>query len=155
MPKAAAKTSSALPAGFGRKRRLLDVEIERLHLDPENPRLPEEVQGSKHPELLAHLYEHFDLEEIAEPMATHGYFDEEPLVAVPIDLPKKITPEQGKENKEYLKFLETCNFTVVEGNRRLATALILQDDALRKKLKARTWPPINKLVREDLEVLPG
>src|SRR5260370_20696970 len=154
MPKNVVKPHTKIPAGFGRKRRLLDVAIERLQLDPQNPRLPEEIQGSNQPEMLTHLYEHLDLEEIAEPMATHGYFDEEPLVVVPIDLPKNITPEQGKETKGYVEFLDTCNFTVVEGNRRLATALILQDDALRKKLKTRTWPPLNKLVRNDLEILP-
>ena len=154
MPKVSVKRHSELPAGVGTKRRLLDVEIKRLRLDAENPRLPEEVQGSGQPELLAHLYEHFDLEEIAEPMATHGYFDEEPLVAVPVGLPKKITPEKGKETKGYVEFLKDCNFTVVEGNRRLATALILQDDTLRKKLKVRTWPGLDELVRKDLEVLP-
>ena len=76
------------PAGFGRKRPQLNVPIERLHLDPANPRLPEEIQGRKEDALLDHLYHHFDLEEIAAPMAENGYFDEEQLVAVPNDLPK-------------------------------------------------------------------
>lgn len=154
MPKTTTKVRSDIPAGLGRKRQLLDVKIERLQLDPQNPRLPEEVQGSKPPELLSHLYEHFDLEEIAEPMATNGYFDEEPLVAVPIALPKKLTPAKGEETKEYVEFLKTCDFTVVEGNRRLATALILIDDELRRKLKIRNWPAINSLVRDDLKLLP-
>jgi len=152
--KAVDKRPSKLPAGFGAKRRLLDISIGRLQLDPQNPRLPEEIQGSTQGQLLAHLYEHFDLEEIAEPMATHGYFDEEPLVAVPVDLPKKITPDQGKETKEYVDYLQTCNLTVAEGNRRLATALLLLDEKLRKLLKVRTWPVLNDLVRKDLEVLP-
>lgn len=32
-------------AGLGRKKPQLDIPIDRLELDPRNPRLPEEVQG--------------------------------------------------------------------------------------------------------------
>jgi hypothetical protein len=143
------------PAGVGRKRPLRNIEIERLHLDPENPRLPEEAQGSNEDDLLKFLYEHFDLEEIAAPMATNGYFDEEPLVVVPRDLPKKLIPAAGEQPKPYLDFIEKAEFTVVEGNRRLATARILCDDALRKKLRVRTWPEITEPVRDDLAILPA
>src|SRR6266545_8362412 len=102
MPKSPAKP----PAGLGRKRPLKNIAIGRLHLDPANPRLPEEVQGSKEDELLQNLYSHFDLEEIAAPMAQNGYFDEEPLVAVPVGLPKKLIPKAGeKESIDYLNFL--------------------------------------------------
>jgi hypothetical protein len=143
------------PAGLGRKRPLYNVGIARLHLDPENPRLPEEAQGSGETDLMQHLYEHFDLEEIAAPMAQNGYFDEEPLVAVPKDLPKRARPQQGEQlSKEYLAFLEKADFTVVEGNRRLATARILRDDSVRKKLHVRGWPDISTEVREDLGELP-
>ena len=34
------------------RRPRLDIPVGRLFLDPENPRLPEEVQGKKEPELL-------------------------------------------------------------------------------------------------------
>jgi hypothetical protein len=112
MPKSPAKP----PAGLGRKRPLKNIAIGRLHLDPANPRLPEEAQGSKKDELLPHLFAHFDLEEIAAPMAQNGYFDEEPLVAVPVGLPKKLQPDPGEPaSAEYLKFLDKAEFTVVEG----------------------------------------
>ena len=143
------------PAGVGRKRPLLNVPIDRLHLDPENPRLPEEAQGRDEDEVLKHLFEHFDLEEIAAPMAQNGYFDEEPLVAIPQGLPKRLIPKEGeKETLEYLKFLESSVFTVVEGNRRLATARILRHSEVRQKLHIRGWPEISDAVREDLDELP-
>jgi hypothetical protein len=149
------KKKSVTPAGLGRKRPLRNIAIARLHLDPANPRLPEEAQGRGEDELLQHLYEHFDLEEIAAPMAQNGYFDEEPLVAVPIDLPKRLAPKPGqKESAEYLSFLDKAEFTVAEGNRRLATARILRDEPLRHRLRIRGWPEISPEVRNDLDELP-
>lgn len=143
------------PAGLGRKRPLLNVAIGRLHLDPLNPRLPEDVQGGKEPELMQHLYDHFDLDEIAAPMGQNGYFDEEPLVVVPNGLPKKLQPKPGESlSKEYLAFLGGAEFTVVEGNRRLATARILREPSIRQKMRVRGWPEISAEVREDLDELP-
>jgi hypothetical protein len=149
------KKSASPPAGLGRKRPLKNIRIGRLHLDPENPRLPEEAQGSKEDELLQHLFTHFDLEEIAAPMAQNGYFDEEPLVAVPVDLPQKLQSAPGEPASEaYLAFLDKAEFTVVEGNRRLATARILREPSTRQKLRARGWPEISDAVRHDLDELP-
>ena len=155
MPSKARPTSAPQPAGLGRKRPLRNLEIGRLHLDPENPRLPEEVQGKGEEEVLKHLYEHFDLEEIALPMGQNGYFDEEPLVAIPRNLPARLAPKPGeKESAEYLAFLDKAEFTVVEGNRRLATARILRDSAIRQELRVRNWLEISDLVRDDLDELP-
>jgi len=146
---------SVKPAGLGRKRPLLNVSIDRLHLDPENPRLPEEIQGRPEPEILKYLFDHFDLEEISAPMGQNGYFDEEPLVAIPIGLPKKLIPKDGqKESAEYLKFIQTAKLTVVEGNRRLATARILREEILRQEFHVRSWPEITQEVRHDLAELP-
>jgi hypothetical protein len=134
---------------------LRNLAIARLHLDPENPRLPEDVQGSSEDELMQHLYQHFDLDEIAAPMAQNGYFDEEPLVAVPKGLPKKLRPQPGQPaSSEYLAFLDKAEFTVVEGNRRLATARILREPLIRQKLHVRGWPDISREVRRDLDELP-
>ena len=142
-------------AGLGRKRPLRNLAIARLHLDPANPRLPEDVQGSGEDELMQHLYERFDLDEIAAPMAQNGYFDEEPLVAVPNGLPKKLQPQPGKPpSSEYVAFLDKAEFTVVEGNRRLATARILREPSIRRKLRVRGWPEISSEVRQDLDELP-
>jgi hypothetical protein len=149
------KKSPSKPAGLGRKRPLRNLAIERLHLDPANPRLPEEAQGRGEDELMQHLYDHFDLDEIAAPMGQNGYFDEEPLVAVPNGLPKKLQPKTGQPlSAEYLSFLDKAEFTVVEGNRRLATARILREHSIRKKLRVRGWPDISPAVRQDLDELP-
>jgi hypothetical protein len=142
-------------AGLGRKRPLRNLAIARLHLDPANPRLPEEVQGRDEDELMQHLYDHFDLDEIATPMAQNGYFDEEPLVAVPNDLPAALQLEPGQPvTPDYLAFLDHAEFTVVEGNRRLATARILRDASVRQKLRVRGWPEISAEVLHDLDELP-
>lgn len=147
----------AKPAGVGRKRPQLNIAIENLHLDPANPRLPEEIQGKPEPEVLEHLFRKFDLEEIADPMGKNGYFDEEPLIAIPNDIPAKLVPKPGKpESDAYLDFInkKTTQFTVVEGNRRLSTAKILRDSGLRQQFKIRSWPEITDAVRDDLAVLP-
>jgi hypothetical protein len=147
--------STRPPAGLGRKRPLRNLAIARLHLDPENPRLPEEVQGRKEDELMQHLYDHFDLDEIATSMAQNGYFDEEPLVAVPNDLPAALKLAPGQPvTAEYLNFLDHAEFTVVEGNRRLATARILRDAAIRTRIRVRGWPDITPEVMLDLDELP-
>jgi hypothetical protein len=145
------------PAAKGHKRPQLDINIDRLHLDPANPRLPEEVQGKSEEQVLQHLYDHFVLEEIADPMGKNGYFDEEPLVVVPQKIPTTLVA--GAKNggsKKYRDFIERkdTHFTVVEGNRRLATAMILQDAALQEELKVRSWPAISADVRADLGILP-
>jgi len=145
----------SVPAALGRKRPLLNVEIERLHLDADNPRLPEEAQGTNEDAVLKHLFEHFDLEEIASPMGQNGYFDEEPLVAIPLNAPAKLLPEPGAEpSVDYWEFLKTAHFTVMEGNRRLATARILLDTGLQTKINARGWTEITDQVRSDLKILP-
>lgn len=145
------------PAGIGRKRPQLNIGIECLHLDPANPRLPEEVQGKHEPAILEHLFRNFDLEEIADPMGKNGYFDEEPLIAIPNDIPAKLLPKPGKpESAQYLEFIKkkSTHFTVVEGNRRLSTAMILREPSLRQEFKIRSWPEITAAVKDDLAILP-
>ena len=89
-------------------------------------------------------------------MAENGYFDEEPLVVVPIGLPAALIPSRRQtESGKYQQFLQKAEFTVVEGNRRLATARILRDDLLRRRLKIRSWPQISDEVRDDLNILPA
>jgi hypothetical protein len=73
-------------SGYGRKRPQVNKSIDLLHLDNQNPRLPEEAQGKSEEELLYVLYREFYLDELAVSMGQNGYFDEEPLVAVPNNL---------------------------------------------------------------------
>jgi len=146
----------AIP-GRGHKRPQLDVPIERLHLDDLNPRLPESVKGKKEIDVLTILYEEFGLDELAISMAQNGYFDEEPLVVIPWDIPVGVVKKGViKNNDKFEEFIkkESTHFTVVEGNRRLATARILLSSDLRKKFRIYGWPDLIEDISEDLSLLP-
>ena len=81
-------------------------KVADLELDPENPRLPENVQGKLQSELLRHIFEHHVVGEIAQSYADNGFFPHEPLI---------VLPQQSGSNR----------YTVLEGNRRLAALMIL------------------------------
>lgn len=83
------------------------LDTTKLRLDPQNPRLPESIQGGKQSELLAFLFEHGALEELAQSYLDNGFFDHEPLIV--------LTPQGGDQD-----------YIVLEGNRRLATLMILR-----------------------------
>lgn len=142
--------------GNGRKRSQLHIPITKLHLDSENPRLPEEALGKSESEVLSVLYTDFNLDELAESMAKNGYFDEEPLVAFPSNLPKSLKVVNPNEPK-FINFIKSkdTEFIVAEGNRRLATARLLLDYSLREKLHIKHWPKISRKVEDDLQVLPA
>jgi len=59
-------------AGKGLKRPLLYLTIAKLHLDTNNPRLPEDVQGKSEEDVLECLKRLFDLEELAYSLAEYG-----------------------------------------------------------------------------------
>ncbi|CAN5546566.1 hypothetical protein BH10ACI1_BH10ACI1_30190 [soil metagenome] len=148
-------------AGLGRKRPQLNIPIEFLELDSENPRLAKEGKGNTQFDLLKILYEEFDVEELAYSMAENGYFDEEPLIVVPQNLSadfdfSKNVEEQQKELQQLVNN-NKLKFTVVEGNRRTATLKILTDVTLRSKLKvASDFPkPASRDVEEDLKIIPA
>jgi len=88
-------------------------------------------------------------------MARNGYFDEEPLVAIPQKLPTRLK-ESAPNSREFSEFIsrKSTHFTVVEGNRRLATAQLLLDTGLRAELRIRHWPIVSEQVADDLKVLP-
>lgn len=142
-------------AGQGRKRPQLDLRVEQLHLDSYNPRLPEEKQGQPEPDILNTLYQDFFLDEIAESMSRNGYFDEEPLVGIPLKLPAKLK-KADPQSTEFLTFIKKrdTEFTIVEGNRRLATAKLLLSATERERLRIKTWPTLSDEIAKDIEVLP-
>lgn len=82
-----------------------DIAVADLLLDPENPRLPEDLQGAEQSELLRYLSDEAVLEEIIRSLNDNGYFAHEPLIAFEDD---------GLEG-----------FVVLEGNRRLAALKVL------------------------------
>lgn len=146
-------------AGLGRKRPLLNIPYSSLYLDPLNPRLPEDVQGKKEEDICHALYRFFDTEELAYSMSENGYFDEEPLVAIPENLPsafEAFSPEQFNTSQEYIDFINdpATKFFVVEGNRRLSTIKLLLEPQLRNSLKIRNFPEITDEVKNDISILP-
>lgn len=89
---------------------IVRLPVTSLHLDPANPRLPEDLLGSSEAEMLAWLEETSTLEELASSMIQNGFFDHEPLIV-----------RTTANADEYI---------VVEGNRRFSTIqILLQTDA--------------------------
>jgi len=147
----------------GRKKPQLNIPLENLELDNENPRLAKEYQGATQIDIFKVLLEHFNLEEIAFSMAENGYFEEEPIVVVPRNLPKSFkasdykTVSQLQDALEEIILEKNIKFIVVEGNRRTATAKILTDISLREKLKIKeSFPkPRDEDIGNDLKVIPA
>ncbi len=148
--------------GVGGKRPLHNLSPDQLLLDSNNPRLPASIQGKTQEDIIYTLYRGFDLEELAVSMAENGYFDEEPLVAIPCNLPEEFveiaekSPESLGANDKYRAFITNpaTQFTVMEGNRRLSTVKLLLSDDLRKKFRINHWPTLRANIREDLKLLP-
>ena len=102
------------------------VEISKLKLDAENPRLPETKKGGSQIELAITLDMGFDAFTVAELMASHGYFASEPMIVI---------PDQANEGF----------FIVVEGNRRLTAVKGLTDPTVRAEfLEPEKWNEIAK-----------
>jgi hypothetical protein len=78
------------------------LDVADLKLDPENPRLPEGLRRTPSA-MLRYLYENGALDELAQSYLDNGFFEHEPIIVL-------------KEGKNYL---------VVEGNRRLASLMVL------------------------------
>lgn len=82
------------------------IPLEQLHFDPENPRLPNTIDGSTESEVLEWMLRYGRLPELMASIGEQGFFVAEPLLAVP---------------------RVSGGFWVVEGNRRLAAAKLLRD----------------------------
>jgi hypothetical protein len=82
----------------------VDIPVADLRLDVNNPRLPEDLRGGEEVEILKYLAEKTVLDEIARSMVENGFFTHEPLFVL----------SEGGDG-----------FVVLEGNRRLATLIIL------------------------------
>jgi hypothetical protein len=91
---------------------LRSIQVTKLHLDPENPRLPEQLQNAKEVDILEYMVRDEALTELAESFADNGFFRHEPLLVV------------EREARD--------TFDVVEGNRRFATLLVLLERPISK-----------------------
>lgn len=145
----------------GGARRMYDsFPIDQLFLDPKNPRLPESAQGGQQQDLLSVLLAKFNLEPLAESLTQNGYFQEEPLVGIPEELPPALSKplrdfndKQHSEFSDYVHSKET-SLTIVEGNRRLATCKLLTNPRLRRELGVGHWPEATETIQRDLSSLP-
>jgi hypothetical protein len=102
------------------------VSVASLHLDAKNPRLGRETLAQAPREIIQYLFEHDKALEVAESIATRGFFPNEPLLAV----------------------IENNRLVVVEGNRRLAALKALKEPGLLEGAKQRQ---IEKLSRKILD----
>lgn len=89
-------------------------QVSEVHLDVENPRLPEDVKNASEAAVLRYLYDHDELEELARSMVDNGYFVQEPIL---------------------VSHDATHGLIALEGNRRLATLKILLDDPIAEGIR--------------------
>lgn len=150
-------------SGRGGKRPQLEVSIGKILLDDKNPRLVQYINDSNPTEidLIKILYKNFDTESIALSLCENGYFDEEPLIIVPNNLPEgfKFSDFSYEDlTRELRTLIDTTdlNFTVVEGNRRVSTIKMLTDSHLRNIMGIeKSYPKIVKDgILEDISSIP-
>jgi hypothetical protein len=122
---------------------LSDWHVDDLLLDSENPRLPTSQGPRSQDELLILIVKTYTIGELMESFAINGYFDEEPLVGVPVaDDPLKLI--------------------IVEGNRRLSALKLLLDPTLVQRLvdpsNGRpiriTIPALTSERQQELQIVP-
>ena len=141
----------------------IQLSIDKIHLDFSNPR----ITGQKFSDefwLLEYMYYHYSLEELALSMSQFWYFNAEPIVVIPKNLPDtfaNMSVEELNESSEYEKFINDSNteFIVVEWNRRISTIKILLDiDGVKGKLSVRKdifKQALKPEIENDLKVIPA
>lgn len=101
------------------------LPVEKLRLDPKNPRLPPSLDvGIEDQRVIAnYINKHFDPLKIAESIDRHRFFESEPLIAVAKD----------------------GVYVVIEGNRRLTALMGLADPSLREDFarENRGWSALS------------
>ena len=85
---------------------VIEVALDQLHFDPENPRLPQRLKHAPESEVLEYLLLECNLIELMLSIGEQGYFQGEPLLVV-----ARATGD---------------GYEVVEGNRRLGAMKLLQ-----------------------------
>lgn len=120
---------------------IVDLAVEELLLDLDNPRLAWKVDSNGQENLLKILWTEMSVDEVAWSIAENGFFRSEPLFVVIEDL-----GEASPEKRRYI---------VIEGNRRLAAVILLRDQRLREKVGATDLPKISEERRVELSKLPA
>src|SRR5258708_33685200 len=129
-----------MPQQVLKKLRIQQIEVERLLLDDENPRLSGITDKRTQDDLVRVLWDEMAVSEVALSIAENGYFEEEPLFVVP-----KPPKAQDASKQRYI---------VVEGNRRLVAVKLLREPELRRAIKATDLPNISSKARAALDRLP-
>ena len=125
--------------GIGGRKPLLDINVNRINLDPQNPRLVPYLKEDEEPDqfrLIQILYDHFDSQVVGLSLVQNGYFDEEPIIVVPDKLPdgfnydKFTGPDELAAEYQVLIDETDITFTVVEGNRRVSAIKLITDKGI-------------------------
>lgn len=101
-----------------------------LHLDAKNPRLGRETAARAPREIIQYLFEHDNAMEVAESIATRGFFPNEPLLAI-------------RENDQIV---------VVEGNRRLAALKGLREPGLVEGAYQRKLERLTRQIEDPTDI---
>ncbi|MDQ2177080.1 ParB/Srx family N-terminal domain-containing protein [Marinifilum sp. D714] len=103
--------------------------VSNIHLDRNNPRLPEELQGkASEKQIINHLIEEEGLIGLARSISKHGYW--------PNEMPYIVK--------------ERSRFVVIEGNRRVSACKVLLDPMLAPKNKQKTFINLAKNIKPAL-----
>jgi ParB-like nuclease family protein len=93
----------------------LDIDFVSIHLDLNNPRIPEGLRGKEESTILEHLWHNEVLIELVQSMLVNGFFRQEPLV---------------------VKQLADGSYVALEGNRRLGALKIIHKDPIAIEIPA-------------------
>jgi len=152
-------------AGKGNRKPQIDVNISLIELDNCNPRLVpylSDPSKASQLDLITVLFENFNTEEIALSLVENGYFDEEPIIIVPNEIPSDFSFSSYSNPDDLasaiLRLIEEgkINFTVVEGNRRISTIKLVTDFEIRNKLGIdKNYPKTqNSQIISDITTIP-
>lgn len=91
-----------------------EVETDQLVFDPENPRLPPDVDGRDNEEVMLWMLADTGLLQLMASIARQGYFPGDPLLIAPLE-----------ETSDEPTYSNDLTYKVVEGNRRLAAVKLV------------------------------
>jgi hypothetical protein len=105
------------------------VQIERLLFDPQNPRLPEDLQGSQK-RIFRYLVDDIGVEDLLNSMAASGVIECDPMIA---------------------REAEDDRFYIIEGNRRLAALKLLNGERIGDGVAEPSVPSITPEIASTLK----
>jgi len=123
-----------LPEEYPRVKDILKIPINHIDLDKNNFRFSKDMSKSSQKEVLEELDKNYNLIPLARSMVDNGYFVEEPLVILQIEISK---------------------FIIIEGNRRLAALKFLHSkELINNSPNKMEWRKQYNKLRDDLKEIP-